>query len=112
MKRLLISLLLVLVITGCSKTKKEEVLGTWQTTYEMNVLGTITETYTFKENGICVKELKTKTDIVNDCTYEFNKEKNQIRIIWDNKLDKESFSKFEIINENSIMIGEHKYEKK
>ena len=39
---------MALLLTGCGK-EKNELLGTWETKYEMSVFGEVTESYTFKE---------------------------------------------------------------
>ena len=117
MKKLMILLSLVL-LTGCaSKEEKElkkqekKLLGTWETKYELGAFGEVSEKYTFKKENKCIRTINTGTDITDDCTYEFNEDRTQIRILWDNKLDKDGYSKFEVVDDNNIMISEHKYTK-
>ena len=109
----------MLLITGCgakekqkAKEEQEKILGTWEAKYELSVFGEVSETYTFKEEGKCVRVLNAGNDIADNCTYEFNEDKTEIRILWEDKLDQESYSKYIEIDDNTIMIGEHKYEKK
>lgn len=101
---------MMLLLTGCGKEKKNTIIGTWETKYEMNVFGEVTETYTFKEGNECVRILNAGSDIIEECTYEI-KDK-EIRIIWENKIDKESYSKYIEIDENTIAIAENKYTRK
>lgn len=112
-KIILLTVMTVLLTGGCKakeKTKEEKILGTWETQYELSVFGQITEGYSFKEDGKCVRMLNTGTDIANNCTYEMKED--EIRIIWDDKLDKETYSRYLEIDEDTIMIGEHKYIRK
>ena len=115
MKKITIVLLLILTV-GCGKVKEktieEKIIGTWETKYTLSAFGEITESYIFKEKGKCIRMLYTGTDIVNECTYELNEEKDKIRIIWENKLNKENYDKLLEIDENNIMIAEHKYTRK
>ena len=113
MKKILVFIILILMV-GCGKVEKEEdkLIGTWETKYNLSVFGEVTESYVFKENKECVRMLNTGSDIVNKCTYEFNEEKDEIRIIWDNKLDKERYDRYIEIDDNNIMIAEHKFTRK
>lgn len=110
MKKILLIVLLCVVVTGCGK-EKDAIVGTWKTSYELGDIGTITETYEFKENGICTRNLNAGSDIIDECTYEFNEDKTQIRIIWDNKLDKESYSTYSMNGESEINIAGRIYTK-
>lgn len=104
---------IILIISGCGKKEKkpeEKIIGTWETKYELSVFGEVTEGYSFKEKGQCVRMLNAGTDIVEKCTYEITEE--GIRIIWEDKMDKETYSKYIEIDEDTIMIGEHKYTRK
>ena len=113
MKKLIVIMICLVVLTGCGKTeteeekKQENIIGKWITKYELSVFGEVTEEYVFKENNECVRMLNTGSDIVEECTYEITDE--GIRIIWESKIDKESFSKYVEIDENTIYIAEHKY---
>ena len=113
MKKLLFSLVVVMLLTGCNskkeETKKQGIIGSWTTKYELSVIGEVSESYVFKEKGKCVRILNAGSDIVDECTYEIKD--NEIRIIWDNKIDKESFSKYVEITDNKILIGEHTFER-
>ena len=115
MKKIMIFLML-LIMVGCkTKTKEEEkdkIIGSWETKYSLSVFGEVTESYVFKENHECIRMLNTGSDIVNKCTYEFDEEKENIRIIWENKLDKERYDRYIEIDDNNIMIAEHKYTRK
>ena len=117
MKKVLPIMILVLILTaGCGKTeeqkKKDKLLGTWETKYTLAVFGEVTESYVFEKEGKCVRTVTTDQDIKNDCTYEFDSNNEKIRILWDNKLDKENYSKYEMIDDNTIKIGENTYTKK
>lgn len=103
-KVLLATLLCVMVATGCGK-EKDAILGTWKTSYELGALGTVTETYEFKEGSVCTRTLNAGSDIVDECTYEYNEDKTKIRIVWDNKLDKESYSSYSMNGENEVTIA-------
>lgn len=118
MKKVLIVMLLLLT-AGCGKNSKSEskklqdkLLGTWETKYELSVFGEVTESYVFKENGECVRMLNTGSDIANKCTYEFDESRDNIKIVWEDKLDKERYDKFIEIDDNNIMIAEHKFTRK
>jgi len=100
---------MLLVITGCGKAKNE-LLGTWETKYEMNVFGEVKESYTFKEDNECVRIFNAGSDIIEECTYEV-KDK-EIKIVWDSKIDKKSYNKYVKIDENTIAIGNNKYTRK
>lgn len=104
-KVLLAALLCTLVVTGCGEKEKDALLGNWKTSYELGDLGTITESYEFKEKGVCTRTLNAGSDIVDECTYEFNEDKTQIRIVWDDKLDKESYSSYSMNGENEVTIA-------
>ena len=114
MKKLLIMLVPIFLLTGCgTKTeeqkKEDNLIGTWTTSYELGAFGEISEKYTFKKDGQCVRTLNAGSDIVDECTYEINE--SGIRIIWENKIDKENFSKYVEVDDNTIVIGEHTYKK-
>ena len=113
MKKILI-ILMIFITIGCGKVKKEpdKIIGTWETKYELSVYKEVIEKYTFKENNECVRTLNTGSEIVNKCTYELDKEKDRIRIIWSNKLDKERYDRYIEIDDDNIMIGNHKYIRK
>ena len=100
---------MALLLTGCGK-EKNELLGTWETKYEMSVFGEVTESYTFKEENKCIRIFNAGSDIIEECTYEVKEGK--IRIIWENKIDKESYSKYIQIDENTIAIAENQYKRK
>ena len=119
MKKIIPIIVLILVVVGCgnkkeqeSKKQQEKIIGTWETKYELLSFGEVTESYVFKEKGECVRILNTGSDIVDKCTYELNEEKDGIRIIWENKMDKERYSRYVEIDDNDIMIDEHKYTRK
>ena len=109
MKKIIIILSLLLLI-GCSK--KDNILGTWETNYDVSGIGNVTEKYTFKENNKCIRTIITTTNINTDCTYTFNKDKNKIKIDWEDKLYKDEFSDYEEIDKNNIKIGNYTYERK
>ena len=110
MKKILIILLTVMCLTGCGK-KKDELLGTWETNYELGAFGVVTETYEFKEEGKCIKTLDAGTIVTNDCTYEFNEDKSEIRVVWEDKTDKESYSNFSL-DKDTLVIGSRTYQRK
>lgn len=110
MKKYLIFVLTILCLTGCGK-KKDALLGTWEASYELGAFGVVTETYEFKEDGKCVKTLNAGTIVTNECTYEFNSNKTEIRIIWNDKSDKESYSNY-LLNDDKLTIGTREYSKK
>ena len=119
MKKVGIAIIILLIFTGCgtksNKIKEENkqgIIGTWITKYELSVFGETTETYIFKKDNKCVRILNAGNDITNNCTYELNEDKTKIRIIWDDKIDKESYSKYVEIDDNKILIGEHTFERK
>ena len=109
MKKLLLVVGL-LFLTGCGN--KDSILGTWSVSYVMPVFGNVTETYEFKEDGVCVRTLNTGNDIAEDCTYEFNEDKTKIRIVWNSKLDKEDFYDYSKNNDTEIKIGTRIFTKK
>ena len=116
MKKYLFMVLSLLLLTGCGlkkktdmEVKKENIIGKWTTSYQLGSLGQIKESYTFKKDGKCVRTLNAGSDIVDECTYEITDQ--GIRIVWESKIDKESYSKYVEIDENSILIGEHTYQK-
>ena len=113
-KKKIMTVASMLLLTGCASklSTKQKLIGTWESKYELSVFGEVTETYSFKEDGKCVRVLNAGNDMADNCTYEFNKEENEIRIVWDNKIDKESFSEYIEVDKNTIMIGEHKFIKK
>lgn len=110
-KVLLATLLCVMVATGCGEKEKDSMLGTWKTSYELGALGTVTETYEFKEEGVCTRTLNAGSDIVDECTYEYNEDRTKIRIVWDDKLDKESFSTLSINSETEITLAGRNFTK-
>ena len=117
MKKIIILVCLILM-TGCSKAEekeikkeKENIIGSWVTTYDLGAFKGVSEKYIFKENNECVRILNTGSEITDSCTYEFNEDKSKIRIIWENKIDKESFSKYVEVDEKTIMISEHTYKR-
>ncbi len=116
MKKVIAMLIGILLLTGCGikekteeEQKQENIIGTWKTTYKLSVIGEVSEKYTFKEKEKCVRVLNAGTDIVDECTYEITEE--GIRIIWKNKIDKESYSKYVEIDNDTILIGEHTYQR-
>ena len=109
-KILLLSVMGLIVLTGCGskkEEKKEIIIGSWKTSYELGAFGEVTERYIFKEKGECIRELITTSDIVNKCTYEIKED--EIRIIWEDKLDQESYTKYIAMDDKTIMIGNYKY---
>ena len=110
MKKYVIFLLSILCLTGCGKEKVDPLLGTWETSYELGAFGTVVETYEFKENGLCVKTLNTGSDIIEDCTYEFNEDKTQIKIVWDSKQNKDEYTNYSL-NNDILLIGAREYKK-
>lgn len=104
MKKILVLFLDIVLLTGCGK--KDNFLGTWSASYELLSFGNITEKYEFKENGVCTRTLNAGTDIVEECTYEWNEDKTKIRILWDSKLNKDDYSTYSKISDNEIKIGE------
>ena len=111
MKKLIPLILVLFLITGCKNTKKDNIIGEWETNYEISVLGRVVDKYNFKENNECEKTITYGSDIKVECTYEFNEDKTQIKITWDGKLSDE-FVKFERVDKTHIKIGESTYEKK
>ena len=109
MKKVLVLVLGVVLLTGCEK--KDNFLGTWTASYELPAFGTVTEKYEFKENGVCTRTLNTGSDISEECTYEFNQDKTEIRILWNSKLNKEDFSTYSELSETQIKIGERVFTK-
>ncbi len=112
----IIALLGFFLLTGCkSNEEKEEIkkqqniIGKWNTTYEIGAIGKVKESYLFKKNGKCIRILNAGNDIIDECTYDLKD--NQIKIIWNNKLDKKSYSKYVEIDEKQIQIGDHIYKK-
>ena len=109
-----LSLVALVLITGCGKSKEEQerdkVIGKWTAKFEMAGLSG-TETYSFKKDGKCVRIVNTGSDISNDCTYEFNANNSEIKIIWTDKIDKKSFSKFTQVDDKTIIIGTRQYSK-
>ena len=93
------------------KKQEEKLLGTWETKYELGAFGEVSEKYIFKENKECIRIINTGNDITNNCTYEFNEDRSKIRIIWEDKIDKESYSKYEEVDDKTIIISEHTYKK-
>lgn len=110
MKKILVLVLGIVLLTGCGK--KDSFLGTWTTSYELPSFGNVTETYEFKENGVCIRTLNVGNDIVEDCTYEWNEGKTEIRIVWDSKLNKEDFSTYSQNGATEIKIGGRTFTKK
>ena len=93
MKKVIV-ILSLLLFTGCMskeekelKKQEEKLLGTWETKYELGAFGEVSEKYIFKKNNEC------------------------IRIIWEDKIDKESYSKYEEVDDKTIIISEHIYKK-
>nr|MBP3258901.1 hypothetical protein [Bacilli bacterium] len=111
MKKLIPLIILLFIVTGCKNTKKDSIIGEWETNYEVSVLGSIVDKYNFKENNECEKTITYDSDVKVTCTYEFNDDKTQIKISWDDKMFDE-FVTFERIDKTHIKIGEYVYEKK
>ena len=109
MKRIIIVICLLL-LSGCSK--KELIIGSWETSYEINGIGKIKEIYNFEKNNKCIRTIIIDSEINTDCTYEFNQDKTQIKILWDDKLYKDDYSNYEEINKNKIKIGNYTYTRK
>lgn len=112
MKKYLFIILTIICLTGCGK--KEEVnslLGNWETSYELGAFGNVTESYEFKENGECIQSLNAGSTIITECTYQLNNEKNKIKIVWEDKKDKDSYTDYSL-NDNELIIGTRKYIKK
>lgn len=110
MKKLGLCLFGIMLVTGCG-TKKDTFFSSWTTSYEIPAFGIITEQYDFKEDGTCVRILKTSSDIVENCTYEWNEDKTKIRIVWDSKLDKDAFYNYSKTSDNEIVIGARTFTK-
>ena len=111
MKKSLFVLLGLLVLTGCGCAKKDAIIGTWKTSYKVSGMGDVEESYTFKEKGKCVRTIKTSTAIKTNCTYKFNKDRTQIKILWKDKLYKDDFSNYKETDKNNIVIGNYTYTK-
>ena len=109
MKKILVLILGTVLLTGCSKT--DSFLGTWVASYELPSFGNVTEKYEFKENGICTRTLNAGSDIIEDCTYEWNEDQTEIRIVWNSKLNKEDFSTYTKNSDHEIKIGERIFTK-
>ena len=109
MKKIIVILTLIL-LTGCSK--KDVILGTWKTSYDVGGIGNVIEKYTFEKDNKCIRTIKTTTEINTDCTYTFNNDKTQIKIDWEDKLYKDEFSDYEEIDKNNIKIGNYTYTRK
>ena len=105
MKKILLAILCTIIVTGCGSKEKDAILGTWKTSYELGELGSITEVYEFKEDGKCVRILNAGSDIVDECTYEYNEDKTKIKIVWEDKLDKESYSSYSANSDSEIVIA-------
>lgn len=97
---------LIPIGTTC-KSEEKKIIGTWKTSYELKPFGIVEERYIFKKNGKCERILKMENELTNNCTYKIKEDK--IRIIWNNKLDKKSYTKYSKINEKTIMIGTYKF---
>ena len=105
-KVILVALLCLMVTTGCGKDEeKDAILGTWKTSYELGALGTVTEAYEFKEDGVCTRTLNAGSDIIDECTYEYSEDKTKIKIVWDDKLDKEAYSTYSMDSNSQITIA-------
>lgn len=111
MKKYVVILLSIICLTGCGKKKVDPLLGIWETNYELGSFGIITEKYEFKENGLCTKTLDMGSTIVENCTYEFNEDKTQIKMVWDSKQNKNEYINFSL-NDNILIIGTREYQKK
>ncbi len=105
MKRTLLPLLFILLLTGCQNKK---ILGTWSSSRYIEKFGTVTEMFEFKKNGECIRTLEYGNTLTFDCTYEISKE--GIKIIWDEKKDK-VFEEYEYIDKDTIKINGGEYKK-
>lgn len=101
---------ILFLLSGCIKSKQGVLIGTFETTYELGAFGKVIERYQFKEDGRCIRTLKAGNDITRTCTYEIKKDK--IKIVWNDKLDKEHFDTYKKIDKNTVMIGNYKYKRK
>ena len=106
MKKIIVILGLIL-LTGCSK--KDTLIGTWKTNYNVSGIGSVVEKYSFENKGKCKRIIITTTQITNNCTYEFNKNKTKIKIDWSDKLYKNEFNDYKEINKDKIQIGLNTY---
>ena len=106
-----IALFALLLLTGCGSTKKDTFLGTWKTSYTVAGVGEVTESYTFKEENKCVRTITTTVDMNTDCTYEFNEDKTQIKIDWEDKIGEAKFETYEKVDDDTIKIGANVYKR-
>ena len=77
MKKEIIMILSIILLTGCGK--KDELIGKWTTRYELGMYGEITQIYEFQKKGGCKKTLITDMIIEKDCTYEKKEDSLEIR---------------------------------
>jgi len=112
MKKRLIIILTILCLTGCGEKKEiDPLLGTWETSYELGAFGVVSESYEFKENGECIQSLNAGSTITTECTYQLNDEKTEIKIVWKDKNDKDSYVDYSL-NNDELKIGTRTYTRK
>ena len=104
-KKFVFLVVLILLFTGCSNNK---IIGKWQREYNIEVFGTIVETFEFKKNNECIRTISYGNVMTFDFKYEI--ENNKIKIVCEEKLDKD-FQNFELIDNNHIEINGYGYER-
>lgn len=107
MKKIIVIMMSLILITGCNSKKEEnKLVGTWSTKYELGTYGDVTQTYNINKDGTCNKTLITDMEIKQDCTYKINKD--EITFIYK---DDEKTYKYRFEN-SKLILGGYEYEKK